>query len=117
MQNRNFNSGQKFPDDSSNDNNFGNANWMRNQNNSFNSRGGGSVGSGDGGGNMNLFGNNGPNDHFSNDNFPNDDDARTGQHCIHMRGLPYYTDEMDVFNVRAIKYALSIATNELMHFM
>lgn len=32
-----------------------------------------------------------------------EDDNRTGQHCIHMRGLPYYTDEMDVFNVSLMR--------------
>lgn len=97
--NRNTNNRQNFnPGNSGNDNNFGgggggNSNWMRNQGApTFNSRGGG------GGGNMNSFGGSsrGFNNDCSNDQ---DQDNRSGQHCIHMRGLPYYTDEMDVFNV------------------
>lgn len=82
----NTNNRQNFPGNSGNDNNFGNSNWMRNQGPAFNSRGG----------NMNSFG--GSSRGFNND-CSDQDDNRTGQHCIHMRGLPYYTDEMDVFNV------------------
>lgn len=88
--NRNTNNRQNFnPGSSGNDNNFsGNANWMRNQGPpAFNSRGG----------NVNSFG--GTSQGFNNDCSNDQDDNRSGQHCIHMRGLPYYTDEMDVFNV------------------
>lgn len=89
--NRNPNNRQNFPGNSSNDsNNFGNSNWMRNQGGppAFNSRGG----------NMNSFGGSSRGG-FNNDCSNDQDDNRSGQHCIHMRGLPYYTDEMDVFNV------------------
>lgn len=81
----NFNAIQDFD---GNDNNFANSNWKGH--NQFNQRGG-----------NNSFGS--TNDHFNsgnnNRNFQNNEDTRSGQHCIHMRGLPYYTDEMDVFNV------------------
>lgn len=106
---RNFNSRQNFPGNSGNsgnssnsghsgnDNNFGSPNWMRNQNNFNNSRGG----------NMNSFGG-GSNNRFNHDdrNVSNQDDGRSGQHCIHMRGLPFYTDEMDVFNVSFSRHIL-----------
>lgn len=86
--NRNTNNRQNFGGNPGNDNNFGNSNWMRNQGPpAFNSRGG----------NMNSFG--GSSRGFNNDCSNDQDDNRSGQHCIHMRGLPYYTDEMDVFNV------------------
>lgn len=97
--NRNTNNRPNFAGNSGNDNNFGNSNWMRNQGGG----GGGGGGSGGGGaafnprgGNINSFG--GSNRGFNNDG-SDQDDNRSGQHCIHMRGLPYYTDEMDVFNV------------------
>lgn len=84
--NRNFNTRQEFGGNSNNDNNFGDSNW-KSQQNQFNSRGG-----------NNSSGN--TNDRFNNNrNFQNNQDTRSGQHCIHMRGLPYYTEEMDVFNV------------------
>lgn len=88
----NFNSRQNFPTNSSSDNNFGSPNWMRNQDSGFSPRGG----------NMNTFGAGRTNTRFNTTedrNFSNQEDGRSGQHCIHMRGLPYYTDEMDVFNV------------------
>lgn len=88
--NRNPNNRQNFAGNSGNDNNFGNSgNWMRNQ--------GGPAFNSPRGGNMSSFG--GSSRGFNNDG-SDQDDNRTGQHCIHMRGLPYYTDEMDVFNVR-----------------
>lgn len=94
--NRNTNNRQNFnPGNMGNDNNFGNPNWMRNQGPpAFNQRGGNM--------NMNSFGgtSRGFNNDCSNDQ---DNDSRSGQHCIHMRGLPYYTDEMDVFNVSFIR--------------
>lgn len=68
----------------------------------FNSRGNGgdpgnnSFGGYNGGGGANNRFNNNTN----NRNFSGNNETRSGQHCIHMRGLPYYTDEMDVFNVR-----------------
>lgn len=78
--NRNFNNRQ---DSGNNDSFFGSSNWnSSSSNNLLNSRGG----------TNNRFSNN-------NRNFANNDDSPSGQHCIHMRGLPYYTDEMDVFNV------------------
>lgn len=83
--NRNFNNRQQ--DSGNNDNNFfGNSgNWNSSNggpNNQFNPRGG----------TNNRFNNN-------RNNFSSNDDTPSGQHCIHMRGLPYYSDEMDVFNV------------------
>lgn len=67
--------------------NFGNSNWK-----TFNPRSGNTSF-----GTNNRF-NNGNNGNNS-QNFQNNEDTRSGHHCIHMRGLPYYTDEMDVFNV------------------
>lgn len=116
--NRNTNNRQNF---GGNDNNFGNPNWTRNQGApQFNSRGGGN--------NMNSFG--GPNQRgggggggggssggsgFCNDFSDQDNDNRSGQHCIHMRGLPYYTDEMDVFSV-SLKHFCSFHAQFLMFF-
>lgn len=92
--NRNFSNRQNFS--GNDDRNLGNSNW-RNQSNQFNN----SRGT-----NLNTFGG-ANNDRFNNDhndrNFSNQDNGRSGQHCIHMRGLPYYTDEMDVFNVSFIQ--------------
>lgn len=93
--NRNpFNARKNFQGNFNDDNNFGNSNMnFNNQNKQFNPRGG----------NMNQFSGN-SNERFNNDNnsrnfMTQDDPPTSGQHCIHMRGLPYYTDEMDVFNV------------------
>lgn len=86
--NRNFNNRQQ---DSGNNgtNFFGNSsNWNFSNggpNNQINSRGGA---------------NNRPNNNRN--NFSSNDDTLSGQHCIHMRGLPYYSDEMDVFNVSSL---------------
>lgn len=81
----NFNARQDF---GGNDNNFGTLNWKGSG--QFNQRGG-----------NNSFGstNNRFNSGNNNRSFQNNEDTGSGQHCIHMRGLPYYTDEMDVFNV------------------
>lgn len=99
----NFNSMQNFGTNPANDN-FGNSNRMRNPNNSFNSRGGNT--------NMNSFGGGSNNRNTNNErNFSNQDDGRSGQHCIHMRGLPYYSDEMDVFNVSSVLILLNFRQN------
>lgn len=94
--NRNFNPRKNFQANFNNDNPFANSNMsFNNQNKQFDARGG----------NMNSFGGNADGDRFNNDNISrnfnsNQDEQLGGQHhVIHMRGLPYYTDEMDVFNV------------------
>lgn len=91
--NRNFNPRKNFQNNF-NDDSFGNSSMNFNNQNA---RGGNN--------NMNAFSGN-SNDRFNNGNngnngrnMNNDDDQQGGQHCIHMRGLPYYSDEMDVFNV------------------
>lgn len=81
--NRNMNTRHNFTGNSGNSSNDNS--WSRNQDMGFNAR----VS------NTNSFG--GSNQRFNNDG--DQDDNRSGQHCIHMRGLPYYSDEMDVFNV------------------
>ncbi|XP_055300954.1 heterogeneous nuclear ribonucleoprotein F-like [Sitodiplosis mosellana] len=92
--NRNFNNRQQ--DSGGNNDFFGNSNW-KGSNNQFNSRGG-DGGGGSGGGSSVGGGGGGTNNRFNNNrNFVSNDDTLSGQHCIHMRGLPYYTDEMDVF--------------------
>lgn len=102
--NRNMNTRSDFPNNSNTGNNFA-ANWNMNRNdfknqNSQNNQNNQNNQFGQRSGNFNNFG---TNNRFKNDNsnrnFMSQDDDRSGQHCIHMRGLPYYTDEMDVFNV------------------
>lgn len=97
--NRNFNTRKNFQ---CNDDNFGNPNMNFNNQKQFNPRGGNMNlfgGNGNGGGGSGSGGGNSNNRFNDNRNFQNQDDQGSGQHCIHMRGLPYYTDEMDVFNV------------------
>lgn len=85
----NFNARQDF---GGNDNSFGNSNWKGQNQNQFNQRGGGNNSFGSTNNRFNNSGN-------SNRNFQSNEEISSGQHYIHMRGLPYYTDEMDVFNV------------------
>lgn len=113
MGNDNFNANRSFNDliDFTSDNierdfrndgrNFGNGGSLFNRNNDTNRFNDNRFGNNSGQGNdFNRFGGSG--DNSSNNSFRNGNDSTIDEmHCIQMRGLPYYSDEMDIFNVSA----------------